>query len=220
MAARQRSRPGGRSARVQASVYQALNALLAEIPRDEITVPQIAARAGVTRTTIYRRWGDLRTLISDVAVQRFYPNNTPADTGSLQSDLETWAQEFQTEMSSPSGRTLMRDLLAGANEDGSGPARQCAAITRSQVTIILERAIERGESPPEVHDVMDRVVAPVMYRLLLDDAPLSPTFARTRVALLLETRRGSISSAYTCGRSTTDELQRDRAPDPAGVVQL
>jgi AcrR family transcriptional regulator len=191
------SRPGGRSARVQASVYQALNALLAEMPRDAISVPQIAVRAGVTRTTIYRRWGDLRTLLSDVAVQRFYPNNTPADTGALQSDLATWAQEFQMEMLSLSGRMLMRDLLAGANEDGSGPARQCAAITRSQVTIILKRAIERGESPPELHDVMDSVVAPVMYRLLLDDTPLYPTFARTRVALLLETRGDSILSDNT-----------------------
>jgi AcrR family transcriptional regulator len=215
-----RSRPGGRSARVQASVYQALNALLAEMPRAAISVPQIAARAGVTRTTIYRRWGDLRTLLSDVAVQRFFPNNTPADTGALQSDLATWAQEFQMKMLSLSSQMLMRDLLAGANEDGSGPARQCAAITRSQVTIILERAIERGESPPELHDVMDCVVAPVMYRLLCDDAPLYPTFARKRVALLLEMCGDSISSPHTCVCSTSDELPRDAAPAPAYVVHL
>jgi AcrR family transcriptional regulator len=186
MAAREGLRPGGRSARVQESVHQAVNALLAEMPRDEITVAQAAARAGVTPSTIYRRWGDLQTLLADVAVKRFYPDTGPADTGSLQNDLETWAQAYQEEMSSTLGRAMMRDVLAGMNADGSGPACQCAAITRSQLQMILNRAIERGESPPDVHDVMDSVVAPLMYRLLFDDVPIDPAFARTRMAMLLD----------------------------------
>ena len=186
MAAREGLRPGGRSARVQESVHQAVNALLAEMPRDEITVAQAAARAGVTPSTIYRRWGDLQTLLADVALKRFYPDTGPADTGSLQNDLETWAQAYQEEMSSTLGRAMMRDVLAGMNADGSGPACQCAAITRSQLQMILNRAIERGESPPDVHDVMDSVVAPLMYRLLFDDVPIDPAFARTRMAMLLD----------------------------------
>jgi AcrR family transcriptional regulator len=186
MAARESLRPGGRSARVQESVHQAVNALLAEMPRDEISVAQVAARAGVTPSTIYRRWGDLQTLLADVAVKRFYPDTGPADTGSLQNDLETWAQGYQEEMSSAPGRAMTRDVLAGMNADGSGPACQCAAITRSQLQMILNRAIERGESPPDVHDVMDSVVAPLMYRLLFDDVPIDPAFARTRMTMLLD----------------------------------
>jgi AcrR family transcriptional regulator len=188
MAAREGLRPGGRSARVQESVHQAVNDLLAEMSRDAITVPQVAARAGVTPSTIYRRWGDLQTLLADVAVQRFYPDNGPVNTGSLQSDLATWAQGYQDEMSSAPGRAMTRDVLAGMNADGSGPACQCAAITRSQVQMILERAVERGEAPPDLHDVMDSVVAPIMYRLLFDDEPIDPAFARTRVAVLLDAR--------------------------------
>lgn len=38
--------------------------------REGLTVPAIAERAGVTPSTIYRRWGNLRELLSDVAVQR------------------------------------------------------------------------------------------------------------------------------------------------------
>ena len=188
MAAREGLRPGGRSARVQESVHHAINTLLAEMPRDELTVPQVAARAGVTPSTIYRRWGDLQTLLADVAVQRFYPDNGPADTGTLLSDLETWAQGYQEEMSSEPGRAMTRDVLAGTSADSRGPACQCAAITRSQVQMILDRAIERDESPPDVNDVMDSVVAPIMYRLLFDDAPIDPAFARTRVAMLLDER--------------------------------
>jgi AcrR family transcriptional regulator len=178
-------RPGGRSARVQESVHAAVSSLLAEIPRDELTVPQVAARAGVTPSTIYRRWGDLQTLLADVAVQRFYPDTGPADTGSLQGDLETWAQGYQEEMSSAPGRDMTRDVLAGTAADGRHPACQCAGITRSQIHMILERSLGRGESPPDVHAVMDCVVAPLMYRLLFDDVPIDPGFARTRVAMLL-----------------------------------
>ena len=189
MAAHEGLRPGGRSARVQESVHQAVNALLAEMPRDEISVAQVAARAGVTPSTIYRRWGDLQTLLADVAVKRFYPDTGPADTGSLQNDLETWAQGYQEEMSSALGRAMTRDVLAGMNADGSGPACRCAAITRSQLQMILNRAIERGESPPDVHDLMDSVVGPLMYRLLFDDVPIDPAFARTRMAMLLDVQR-------------------------------
>jgi AcrR family transcriptional regulator len=183
MAAREGLRPGGRSARVQESVHHAVRTLLDEMPREELTVPQVAARAGVTPSTIYRRWGDLPSLLADVALQRFHPDNGPADMGSLRSDLETWAQGYQEEMSSAPGRAMTRDVLA--SNDTRSPACQCAAITRSQIQMILDRAVERGETPPDVNAVMDQVVAPLIYRLLFDDAPIDPAFARSRMAMLL-----------------------------------
>jgi AcrR family transcriptional regulator len=195
MATREGLRPGGRSARVQESVHQAVDALLADTPRDDITITQVATRAGVTPSTIYRRWGDLQTLLADVAVKRFYPDTGPADTGSLQSDLETWAQGFQEEMSSAPGRAMTRDVVAGVNPDGSGPPCQCAAFTRSQLQTILDRATARGEPTPPVQDIVDRVVAPLMYRLLFNDVPLEPTFARTRMALLLNAQTSHPSPA-------------------------
>ena len=66
-------RPGGRSARVQAAVHQATIELMALHGRAVLTVPLIAARAGVTPSTIYRRWGDLADLLADVAVERMRP---------------------------------------------------------------------------------------------------------------------------------------------------
>ena len=62
MAIKEGLRPGGRSARVQESIHSAVRALLQEQERSTVTVPQIAARAGVTPSTIYRRWGDLSQL--------------------------------------------------------------------------------------------------------------------------------------------------------------
>ena len=187
MATREGLRPGGRSARVQESVHAAVNVLLEEMPRHDVTVPQIAARAGVTPSTIYRRWGDLHTLLADVAVQRFYPDAEPADMGSLQEDLEMWAQGYQEEMASAPGRALTRDVLAGMDETGYGPAVRCCTISRAHVQVILDRAMARGEWVPSADAVMNDIAAPVMYRLLFDAVPLENDFARTRVVTLLTT---------------------------------
>jgi AcrR family transcriptional regulator len=186
MVIREGLRPGGRSARVQESVHSAVKSLLAEMPREAITVAMIAGRAEVTPSTIYRRWGDLPSLLADVAVERFYPDSMPADTGSLKSDLETWAQSYQEEMTSSPGRAMIRDVLAAMESDGSGPACQCADIVRAQVQVIFERAHARSESVPVMHDVLDTVIAPVMYRMLFDNQPLDPAFTRKRVGVLLD----------------------------------
>mgnify|MGYP006177310963 CR=1 FL=1 len=83
MAIKEALRPGGRSARVQESIHTAVRQLLEEQDRSSLTVPQIATRAGVTPSTIYRRWGELAALLADVAVERLHPDSEPLDTGTL-----------------------------------------------------------------------------------------------------------------------------------------
>ena len=93
MAIKEGLRPGGRSARVQESIHSAVRDLLQTQDRATLTVPQIAARAGVTPSTIYRRWGDLAALLADVAIARMRPDSEPANTGSLRGDLRAWAEQ-------------------------------------------------------------------------------------------------------------------------------
>ncbi len=177
-------RPGGRSARVQAAVHAAVQALLDELGRDALTVPLVAARAGVTPSTIYRRWGDLADLLADVAVERLRPDGEPADTGTLRGDLQAWADQFLEEMSSAPGRQMMRDVLtaSGAAPAAAGTALpvpcQCATFTALQVAAMVARARERGEAAPDVDAVMDGVVAPIIYRVLFAAVP--PTAAQVR----------------------------------------
>ena len=167
-------RPGGRSARVQAAVHQATSALIEEIGRDALTVPLIAARAGVTPSTIYRRWGDLTDLLADLALGRLRGDPLPLDTGSMHGDLQAWAEQYMEEMSSPVGLTLMRDVLAGGSRGDANC--QCAAFVASQVTVMIERAAARKQPAPTVDAVMDTVVAPIIYRSLF--GPVPPTLAQ------------------------------------------
>ncbi|AQZ66415.1 Transcriptional regulator, TetR family [[Actinomadura] parvosata subsp. kistnae] len=178
-------RPGGRSARVQQAVHAAVRELEAEQGRAALTVPAIAARAGVTPSTIYRRWGDLHELLSDVAVERLRPESPPDDHGDLRADLSAWATQFLDEMGSATGRAYLRDALLG-DPDGSN-AGQCSAYAADQVEVVLERARRRGEPAPGVETVMDHLVAPMIYRILFRPDGLSPQYADDLVRKVLPT---------------------------------
>ncbi|MFD7339186.1 TetR/AcrR family transcriptional regulator [Streptomyces violascens] len=183
MSARATTRPGGRSARIQQSVHQAVRDLEAEVGRDALTVPLIAARAGVTPSTVYRRWGDLRELLSGVAVERLRPDGAPADHGSLRADLEAWVVQFAEEMSSTAGRTYIRDALLGDPEQGN--AVRCSDYAVEQLKVIGVRAAGRGEAVPDVETLLDVVVAPLMYRILFRPSDLSVAYTDRLVASAL-----------------------------------
>lgn len=172
-------RPGGRSARVQESVHQAVRELIAEIGRTQVTVTMIAARAGVTPSTIYRRWGDLPELLADVAMERLRPDSGPPDTGSIVTDLHAWAEQFFEEMTSEPGKAMVRDVIACSAGDGA--VAPCSAFTREQIQIMLERAASRGEAAPDMDTVMDRFVAPIMYRNLFQSEPMTAERARALI---------------------------------------
>jgi AcrR family transcriptional regulator len=184
-------RPGGRSARVQAAVHRATTELLAEHGRAALTVPLIAARAGVTPSTIYRRWGDLADLLADVAVERLRPDGDPADTGSVAGDLQAWVEQYRDEMSSGVGVGMMLDVLAakgGTLAEGRPPVPcQCAAFTAAQIAVIVGRGLARGEPVPDVETVMDTVVSPIVYRALFGTSPMPPEHARALVAACMKT---------------------------------
>lgn len=177
-------RPGGRSARVQAAVHEATRQLLLEQGRETLTVPLIASRAGVTPSTIYRRWGDIAELFADVALERLKPDGEPVDTGALASDLLAWSEQYLDEMSSGVGLAMMRDVLAsGASPHGVPLPCRCAEFTAAQIEIMLLRARKRGDTAiPTVDAVMDGIVAPIVYRLLFGPTPPDAAWLRTRLA--------------------------------------
>ncbi len=161
-------RPGGRSARIQAAVHHAVHQL--QQRRGELTVPAIAACAGVTPSTIYRRWGDLAQLLSDVALEQVRPDGEPRDTGSYREDLRAWLEQYIDEIATDPGRAIVRDILACPTPGNAG---KCAEFTRQQLDIIRDRALARGEPVVDSDTLIDAVVAPLLYRLLFSITPLS-----------------------------------------------
>ena len=177
MAIKEGIRTGGRSARVQTSIYAAVRDLLVEQDRSALSVPLIAARAGVTPSTIYRRWGDLTALFADAAVDRLRPDQ-PVDCGNLRDDLRTWVEVYLDEMNSAPGREMMRDVVSSGATLCSG---KCLNLVREQLQIIIDRAGSRGEASPCADDLVDAVVAPIIYRILYAES--APSLERIHAML-------------------------------------
>ena len=165
MNSRTSPRPGGRSARVQAAVHRAVQDLMTEIDRADLTVPVIAERAGVTPSTIYRRWGNLPDLLSDVALERLQADTGPAETGTVLGDLQAWAEQYLDEMSSEPGRQMLRDVQCSATPGF------CATIIGGQLQTILDRYPD--QPLPSVDRLINLLAAPTVFRILFSNAPLT-----------------------------------------------
>ncbi|MCQ8241852.1 TetR/AcrR family transcriptional regulator C-terminal ligand-binding domain-containing protein [Rhizosaccharibacter radicis] len=173
-------RPGGRSARVQAAVHEAVRAIQAR--GEEMSIPAVAAAAGVMPSTLYRRWGSLAQLLSDVALERLQPDASAPDTGSLEGDLRFWLDQYVEEMSSTPGRAMLRDLLGGALPGNAG---QCFAYTCQFVGRMLDQARARHEATPTIDMIRDRLLAPVLYRILFTNEPPGSDEIRAMVSEVL-----------------------------------
>ncbi|WP_119305938.1 TetR/AcrR family transcriptional regulator [Cohaesibacter haloalkalitolerans] len=178
------TRPGGRSARIQQSVHNTVRNLIETQGRESLNVPLIAQAAGVTPSTIYRRWGDLAQLLSDVALERMQPDAAPVSTGSLRGDLEVWIEGYIEEMTSDVGRTILRDILSSPKIEN---ADACANYMRQQFDIMLERAAERGEEVPSSDALINHLFAPIVYRLLFASSPPNLAFARELIDEMMVT---------------------------------
>jgi AcrR family transcriptional regulator len=171
--AREMIRQGGRSARIQEAVHQAAQALLNEVGRGEINVPMIAERAGVTPSTVYRRWGDLAQLLADVAAERLRPVTDPDDTGSLAGDLSAFVTQYAEEMGSAVGQALLRDVLIDTDTD---VAARCCGYTTDHLETLKSRALARGEAGFSVDEALDVLIAPICYRILFLNGETAPEY--------------------------------------------
>ncbi|GGN32575.1 TetR family transcriptional regulator [Streptomyces kronopolitis] len=180
-------RPGGRAARVRAAVHQAVADLAGDRGYGNFTVGDVAARAGVADTSVYRRWGNLEALLSDVAITRLTMTSPTPDTGSLEGDLRTYAATAARDVAGPDGMAILRLALSLSNSGQPGlDARDAFLAERTrQLQAMLDRARDRGEHPPDVLQVLDLILSPMYIRILFGTGPLTPAYTDELVDRLL-----------------------------------
>lgn len=183
---RRARRPGGRSARVGAEVHRAVTELINERGYGNFTVGEVATRAGVADSSIYRRWGNLETLLTDVALNRLNARSPMPDTGSLAGDLRTYAAQVAHEITGPDGLLLVRLAVALSSNGQQGlQARDDLRDERTrQLQSMLDRARERGEHAPDAFGVLDHILAPMYIRVLFG-MELTPDYVDGLVDRLL-----------------------------------
>lgn len=170
-------RTGGRSAAVIHNVRTAVEELVEEKGQDRVTVPMIAERAGVNPTSIYRRWGDLPTLINDIATYQLDPSRPLPEKGDLRSDLTEWTRELVEHYRNPVNAALLRGGASAAGERQSN----CLRNRRIEANVLLERHPDSGVT---ADDILDVVVAPVIYRVIFLPWTLDDTIAEHLVERL------------------------------------
>ncbi|MEV0280901.1 TetR/AcrR family transcriptional regulator C-terminal ligand-binding domain-containing protein [Streptomyces sp. NPDC050610] len=176
------SRPGGRSARVRAAVHRAVKELLADEANEPLTIPAVAARAGVHATTVYRRWGSVGDLLADVATSRFSGDLVVPDTGGLRGDLERYAFDLAKDLGDPDTLALVRATIGTAGGLG---AEACSGERGQALEAVLERDRVRGNQPPTLERATDALLAPLYYRGVFSGLPLTDEWVRSLVSRLL-----------------------------------
>lgn len=158
--AAQARRPGGRSARVRDAVYTAVGELVGEGHRDTMTIPQVAERADVNPTSVYRRWGSIDALLGEVAVAALTEDDSLPDTGTFAGDLRAWATAIAEDIFRAERMVYLRALASRSGFDDRCP---CWDHRLRQAEQMAGRARDRGERVPTPRQVVDHVVAPLYH---------------------------------------------------------
>jgi AcrR family transcriptional regulator len=146
---------------VRDDVYTAVGQLVAAGHRDTMTIPQVAERAGVNPTSIYRRWGTIETLCAEVAVHALTEDDDLPDTGTLAGDLDAWAAIIADDIERPHRLVYLRALVSSRH--GMIDTCPCWNQRLTQAELMTERARQRGESTPSAAQVVDHVIAPLYH---------------------------------------------------------
>ncbi|MHC5906540.1 TetR/AcrR family transcriptional regulator [Streptomyces sp. S6] len=168
-----RGRP--RDAARDRALIEATLAVLAESGYGALTTAAVAARAGVSTATLYRRWSSKEELVLAAAADFAKDLERRPDTGTLEGDLRALLRDKAAGLTGENGR-LLRALIGEAAHNAALAEAVTAAFTtpvRERVEEIVRRAVERGEIAP-VRDadlVADFVTGPMVSRLLLTARP-------------------------------------------------
>lgn len=183
----QRGRP--RSAEAHAAILQASLDLIREVGFDALAMDAIAARAGVGKATVYRRWKRKELLVVEAidAIVRAVPD---PDTGSTEADLMVLMNATLRMYADPATAALLSGLVAAmvrseaiANAVRGG----FVGMRREAMRRVLLRGIGRGElrADTDLELALDLLNGTLLWRYLIGGQPVDEALARGAVDAVL-----------------------------------
>jgi AcrR family transcriptional regulator len=164
--------------------------LLADRGLSAMSIEEVAARAGVGKTTIYRRWPSKGLLALDAFVTSFREAAAAADTGTLRGDLLAALTAWVRAVTQTPMGPMLTSLIAEAQHDpncagrgGTGCSSRCAFSTGSCWTGPSPAARYRRRSTADV--VLDLFFGAAEHRLLLGHLPMTDAFIGAVVDVIL-----------------------------------
>jgi len=184
-------RPGGRSARVRAAV---LAATLEEVAErgGRFSVEGVASRAGVHKTTVYRRWPTRGALLLEALLERSSVEVPMPDTGTVEGDVRALMHAIVVNLQSQLASGVVRALV---DEPDDRELRAAAlAFWRERFSLVagvITRGVERGEltrdTDPDL--LIELLIGPLYLRLLVTLEPLTEAYANRVVEMVLRACR-------------------------------
>lgn len=174
-------RPEGRSKRIGQAVARATLELVIEQGLAGLTFENVARRADVNRSTLYRRWENKSRLLTWVMLE-FTADQAPMpDLGSLKADLTAAMLNLSSALTSPVGSAIFPAVLTEARTD-QAVAQALHFFWQQRLELaqpIHSRAVARQElaADADLEFLTDLVFGPVAYHVLQTGSPIDPTFA-------------------------------------------
>ena len=182
--ARKPGRP--RDARNDTRILEATSAILFEKGYAGLTIDGVAAAAGVSRPTIYRRWPSKAELVIASLVESTGLALPVPNTGSVRRDLMAVQREQIRSFNSPESRRITAGLVADVAADPELAdlyLRDYATPRRESVWRALQRGIDRGELRRDIDFafVSDLLIGPLFMRSVVWGQILDAKMARATV---------------------------------------
>ncbi len=171
-----------RRVRGEPLVARVLDATIEELARtgyEGLTLERVAVRAGVNRTTIYRRWPNKGELVRAAFERTTGAMDFDWDTGSLRGDLEVFIGRAHETLVSPGMRAFLQTLLAAEEQpELLGLAAAAEAPKLVGVLAFFFRAEQRGEIRPELDKALflDGLIGLLFVKLVIHREPVTPAF--------------------------------------------
>lgn len=182
-----RRRPGGRSGETATKVRVATLALLEELGYERLELPAVADRAGVNKSTVYRRWPTKPRLVAELLGQLADEEVPNPDTGALASDLEVMLGRVSALLEVRAVRAVIRAVITLADDDPEADAVRRGFWARQfdEAAPVVQRAVARGELPDgtDPRAFLERVFGPLYFRILITGSEVGPAELRELAGL-------------------------------------
>jgi AcrR family transcriptional regulator len=162
-----RRRADPRVVQTERAVFAATLALIQELGPAGLTIEAIAARSGVARSTIYRRWGDVDELYLEAFDAFTRAPARPTPTGDLRADLTRFATDYAAELNDERFFAVLLFLMDASLRSRAYRTRYRAiTAARQRRVAALARAAATAGAAPEGLDapsLADAVMAPLFH---------------------------------------------------------
>jgi AcrR family transcriptional regulator len=170
-------RPGGRTAEVTQRVHEAIIDLLIEEGVQACTLSAVADRAGIERSTLYRRFPDRWEAIIDALMARAAADVMPDLLSSFADDLRSVLRKLRDVLDSPLGPAVLAvaiELQGGAHDYPRAYFDQ----RMTQLDPMFDAAIGRGELAPDVdrEALFSFAAGPIYFRTFIAGRPIDDAF--------------------------------------------